>query len=729
MFVPLIRIFTAILFVGTSFSAFIFFAFFYFARDLPHYEFLKEYYPPIVTRVYAGNAQLLREYAKEKRTFVSIDKIPPLLVQAFLSAEDKNFYYHPGVNLFSVGRAFLANTFRGNWGGRSLGASTITQQVAKNFLVGNDRSFGRKIREVIMSIRLEQALSKERILELYLNQIYLGCSSYGVLAAAQTYFGKSLDELTIAESAFLASLPKAPATYHPVKDYTRAKSRRDWVVQRLVEDKIITKEQGLWAQKDPLRVINQSQKILEADYFAEEVRRSLIQMYGENVVYTGGLVVSTTLEPAVQEASEKALRQGLIEYDQRHGWRGPVSTVTGETDYKMFEDFKKIALPAGASTANAKLALVTNVNAQQATIYFKDGQSTSLQKESVQWARSYKNEEETGPEITKVNQVLNRGDVILVTQDTDKNPYKLFQIPEITGAIVVMNIQTGHVLALTGGYSFEISHFNCATQAMRQPGSAFKPFVYLAALEKGYTTHSIINDSPIEVDLGNGLGVYAPKNINGRFNGPSPLYQGVEFSRNLMTVRLAHEMGMKPVQQVAERFGIINQMPLQLAMSLGAGETTVLKLVTAYAALLNGGYKITPTLIQNITDRHGKILTSSASDKKTQLISKELAATMEGMLEGVVLRGTGRRLQPLMTAYPIKISGKTGTTNDCKDAWFVGSIKPKEQGPELIVGIFMGFPTPKPLGVQETGSRAALPIYERFVHNVMSSGFYKKKGI
>jgi penicillin-binding protein 1A len=726
MFVPIVRIFTALIFVGSSFSACVFFAFFYFARGLPNYEFLQEFYPAVVTRIYTNDAKLLREYAKEKRVFVPIEKIPPLLVQAFLSAEDKNFYYHPGVNIFSVGRAFLANTFKGNWGGRSLGASTITQQVAKNFLVGNDRSFGRKIREVIMSVRLETSLTKERILELYLNQIYLGSSSYGVAAAAQTYFGKSLEELTIAECAFLASLPKAPATYHPVKDYTRAKNRRDWVIQRLMEDKVITSQQAQWAQKDPLRITKPTQTTLGADYFAEEVRRTLIQMYGENVVYTGGLVVSTTLDPTLQHVAENTLRKGLIDYDRRHGWRGPITTVTGHDDGAKQVAFRGVTTPAGAG--HAQLALVTQITPQQANILFKNGTTGVLTLDSIKWARAWKSDEEVGPEITKVTQVLKVDDVILVkVTSSDQAQYELFQIPQVSGGMVVMDIHTGHVLALSGGYSFDLSHFNCATQAMRQPGSAFKPFVYLAALEKGYTTHSIIDDSPIEISLGQGLGTYAPKNFTGRSHGPSPLYQGIEYSRNLMTVRLAHQMGMTAIQQIAERFGIINQMPLQLAMCLGAGETTVLKLATAYGSIVNGGYKITPILIQNITDRQGKILTPPQQGLKESLIRKELATTMEGMLEGVVLRGTGRRLQPLLTQFPIKIGGKTGTTNDSKDAWFMGYIKPKEKGQELVVGIFVGFSTPKTLGAKETGAKVALPVFDYFVRDLMTSNFYGPK--
>jgi penicillin-binding protein 1A len=723
VFVPIVRIFTALLFVASSFGAVVFFSFFYFARGLPNYEFLKEFYPAVVTRVYSADAQILREYAKEKRLFVPIEKIPPLLIQAFLSAEDKNFYYHPGVNIFSVGRAFLANTFKGKWGGRSLGASTITQQVSKNFLVGNDRSFGRKIREVIMSVRLETCLSKERILELYLNQIYLGSSSYGVAAAAQTYFGKSLEELTISESAFLASLPKAPANYHPVKDYTRAKNRRDWVIQRLLEDTVITQQQAQWAQREPLRVMNQVPTTVGADYFAEEVRRTLIQMYGENVVYTGGLVVSTTLEPLIQEVAENSLRKGLVDYDRRHGWRGPVATVMGDSS-AQYDAFRRMPAPAGAG--NAQLALVTQVNAQTAHLTFKTGATETLSLEGVKWARAWKSDEDVGPEIHHVNEVLKVGDVILV-QKSMSGALELFQIPKVSGGIVIMNSNTGHILALSGGYSFDISHFNCATQAMRQPGSAFKPFVYLAALERGYTPNSIIDDSPFEISLGHGLGVYAPKNFNGRFNGPSPLYQGIEYSRNLMTVRLAHQIGMLPVQQMAERFGIVHKMPLQLAMCLGAGETTVLKLATAYSSIVNGGYKVSPTVLQNITDREGKVLTTPSNLQKESLISKELAATMESMLEGVILRGTGRRLQPLLTQFPIKIGGKTGTTNDSKDAWFMGFIKPKDKGQELVVGIFVGFSTPKTLGTKETGAKAALPIFEYFVRDLMATNFYGTK--
>ncbi len=756
MFKRLLRILTILVFGLSSAGAILFFLFFYFGRGLPDYQFLRDYRPAVVSRLYTNDYQFVKEFAREKRIFVSIDHIPPLLIQAFLSAEDKNFYYHAGVDVVSVGRAFITNTFKGAWGGKAIGASTITQQVAKNFLVGNERSFGRKIREAIMSMRLESALTKERILELYLNQIYLGMGSYGVVAAAQTYFNKTLDQLTIAECAFLASLPKAPATYHPIREQKRAKARRDWVIGRLLDDKIISLEQAEEAQKESLKVVLDAQTPVVADFFAEEVRRELIQRYGEDVIYTGGFSIFTTLDASLQTAADKSLKKGLIEYDRRHGWRGPVTKIT-------LKDIDKTGISAGwavdlgkvptmAGGGVARFAVVLNiVSNTEAKIGLNDGTTHSLKLENVQWAKAWKSDSVQGPEVKKVSDALSAGDVILVLNKAapDQLPiYELHQIPAISGAVVAMDADTGQVLAMSGGYSFEISQFNCATQAWRQPGSAFKPFVYLAALEKGYTSETLIDDAPIEVSLGPGLGIYAPKNITRRFYGPSPLRTGIEKSYNLMTVHLAHAIGMKAVQDMAKRFGVVDNMPLQLAASLGARETTVMRLTSAYAMIINGGKKIQPMLIRQVHDRLGQIVFLSnpsydgifASntllnwhevektalpelvDQREQLIKPEIAEVMTAMLEAVVQRGTGRKLQPLMAEYNVTIGGKTGSTNECKDSWFVGFIR-KPDGKTIVVGIFVGFPTPRSLGavngLEETGSRGALPIFETFVKESM----------
>jgi penicillin-binding protein 1A len=756
MFRPLFRVFTLLIFALSSVGAVLFFLFFYFGRGLPDYQFLRDYQPAVVSRVYTGDYQLLKELSREKRIFVSIENIPPLLVQAFLSAEDKNFYYHAGIDVLSVGRAFMTNTFKGSWGGKAIGASTITQQVAKNFLVGNERSFDRKIREAIMSMRLESALTKERILELYLNQIYLGMGSYGVLAAAQTYFNKTLDQLTISECAFLASLPKAPATYHPIKEQKRAKSRRDWVIGRLVDDKIISVEQGEEAQKEDLKVVLSNQTLVPADFFVEEVRREVIQRYGEDVVYTSGFSIFTTLDTSLQAAADTSLRRGLVDYDRRHGWRGPVTRVA-VTDADKIGMGAQWAIELGkistiAGMGEARFAVVLSINSNvEAKIGLNDGTVGSLKIDGVRWARAWKSDTVQGPEIQKVSDVLAVGDIILVINKAEsaQNPiYELHQIPDVSGGVVVMDADTGYVLAMSGGYSFEISQFNCATQAWRQPGSAFKPFVYLAALEKGYTPETLVDDAPIEISLGPGLGVYAPKNITHRSYGPSPLRIGIEKSYNLMTVHLAHQIGMKAVQDIAKRFGVVEDMPLQLAASLGARETTVLRLTTAYAMIINGGKNIQPMLIKQIHDRLGQIVylvnppydgifTSSAFsnwqevektplpdfvDQREQVIKPEIAKAMVKMLEAVVQRGTGKRLQPLMAEYNVILGGKTGSTNECKDSWFVGFIR-KSDGKTIVIGVFMGFPNPRSLGsvkdLEETGSRGALPIFEAFVKESM----------
>lgn len=738
------------MFAITGIGAALFFIFFYFGRGLPDYQFLRDYQPSVATRFYTDDYQLFKEYAREKRIFVPIENMPPLLIQAFLSAEDKNFFYHPGVDFISVFRAVLTNTFKGSWNGKALGASTITQQVAKNFLVGNEKSFGRKLREAIMSMRLEMALPKERILELYLNQIYLGMGSYGVAAAAQTYFNKSLDQLSIAECAFLASLPKAPTTYHPIREQKRAKARRDWVVGRLAEDNIISAQETQEAQKDPFKITLDSSYVINADYFGEEVRRDLMQRFGENALYAGGLSVFTTLDPTLQKIADKSLRKGLERYDRRHGWRGPIAKLNLTTDQTAWvKDLNKI--PAVPGMGNSKLAVVLSIPSdKEAKIGFGNGAVASILLSGVEWARSSKPDGTQGPEIKKISQVVVPGDVVLVNNIASSGQppiYELNQIPAVSGGLVVMDADTGNVLAMSGGYSYEISQFNCATQAWRQPGSAFKPFVYLAALEKGYTPETLINDAPITLSLGPGLGVYAPRNITHRAYGPSPMRIGIEKSYNLMTVRLALQIGMQPVKSIAARFGIAEDMPLHLSNSLGAKETTVLRLTAAYAMIVNGGKKIQPNLIKQVQDRNGQVVYQiqtfygglstppgsellnnwhdiekeplpQLTDEREQIIDPRFAVAMTTMLEAVVEKGTGKTLQPLMAQYNVKLGGKTGSTNECKDAWFVGFIR-QPSGKTLIVGVFVGFPIPQTLGLfqgaDETGTRVALPIFGDFV--------------
>ncbi len=735
----------------SSFSITCILMFFYFGHDLPDHQFLKKYHPPEGSRIYTNNGDLYRELATERRMFVPIHEMPPLLVKAFLAAEDKNFYYHAGIDAFGMVRAMVMNTFLTNWRENPVGASTITQQVAKNFLVGNQRSFARKVREAIMSLRIENALDKDRILELYLNQIYLGMRSYGVGAAAYTYFQKPLHELTLGECAFLASLPKAPANYHPIREPKRALVRRNWTLKRLKEEGIISNEDLLKAQQEPLNV-SEVQPLNQASYAGELVRRELIQRFGESVSYKGGLMVHTTLDPDIQKLCEQSLQQGLEIYDKRYGYRGALERFTpaemAQNIWLKLLQQKIRSLTAFPSERKKDIAVVLNVFNDYALIGFSDGRTEKLSHSNTQWAFPVKLNG-----AKQLGHILHEGDVIvtrvLATECGEaingQTLYCLDQVPAVTGGIVVMDAETGVVLGTSGGYSPEISQFNCATQAMRQPGSAFKPFVYLAALEMGYTKNSIIDDSPIEVVLGKGLGIYAPRNYTRRSLGPSPLYVGVEQSRNQMTVRLAHQIGMKHIQDIARRVGIMNAMPAQLAMSLGAGETTLFKLTAAYASIVNGGKRLYPHVIKRIHDQNGHILfqtppafndhlydvrapyVSAVADIKPavqtidvrqQVIKPEYAKLMEEMLRGVVIRGTAKKIKYLRETYGLDIGGKTGTTNDYKDAWFIGFIR-FPSGKTWLIGSFVGFSTPKPLGDGETGGRAAIPLFEILTKNII----------
>ena len=731
-----------------GFSATCILMFLYFGHDLPDHQFLKKYHPPEGSRIYTNNGDLYRELATERRMFVPIHEMPPLLVKAFLAAEDKNFYYHAGIDAFGMVRALVMNTFRSNWRDNPVGASTITQQVAKNFLVGNQRSFARKVREAIMSLRIENALDKDRILELYLNQIYLGMRSYGVGAAAYTYFQKPLHELSLGECAFLASLPKAPANYHPIREAKRALARRNWTLKRLMEEGIISNDDLIKAQQEPLN-ISEAQPLNQASYAGELVRRELIQRFGESVSYKGGLMVHTSLDPDIQNLCEQSLRQGLEIYDKRYGYRGALERFSpaemAQNIWLTLLRQKIRALSAFPSERKKDVAVVLTVLDDHALIGLSDGRTEKLVPVNMEWAFPAK-----AKGAKQLTHILHEGDVIvtrsIVGEGGEANGQRLYcldQVPAVTGGIVVMDAETGVVLGTSGGYSPEISQFNCATQGMRQPGSAFKPFVYLAALEMGYTKDSIIDDSPIEVVLGKGLGIYAPRNYTRRSLGPSPLYVGVEQSRNQMTVRLAHQIGMKPIQDIAKRVGIMNAMPAQLAMSLGAGETTLFKLTAAYASIVNGGKRVYSHVIKRIHDQNGHILfqmppafndhlydigaQSVTADRKPvvqtldtrqHVIKPEHAKIMEEMLRGVVIRGTAKKIKYLRETYGLDIGGKTGTTNDYKDAWFIGFIR-FPSGKTWLIGSFVGFSTPKPLGDGETGGRAAIPLFEILAKNII----------
>ncbi len=727
----ILYLFSLLLILGAAGAGGIAWGLYTYGQGLPDYSQLEDYEPPVVTRVHGGDGRLLAEYATERRVFVPIDAMPKRVIKAFLSAEDKNFYSHPGVDFVSLASALIDNIRNYGTNRRPRGASTITQQVAKNFLLTNEVSIERKAKEAILAFRIERTLTKDRILELYLNEIYLGFGSYGVAAAALNYFDKSLDELTVAEAAFLAALPKAPNNYHPIRRREAALARRDWVIAQMAGNGFISPAQAEEAQAEPLKVKPPSEtEFVQAAYFTEEVRRDLMARFGEKGVYGGGLSVRTTVDPRLQRIADDALRSGLMGYDRRHGWRGPVNriqVVAGWGD--ALGDLEK---PAGM-LANWKLAVVLVVERAAARIGFPDGTLGEIPLAELKWARAWKEEQSIGPSVKDVSDVLAKGDVILVEPVTENDEgekyppgsHALRQIPDVGGAIVAMDPHTGRVLAMSGGWDYQMSEFNRATQASRQPGSAFKPFVYLAALDNGFTPATRILDAPFVIDQGPGLGKWKPSNYTNKFYGPSAMRLGIEKSRNLMTVRLAQTVGMDKVTEYARRFGIVDTMPPQLAMALGAGETTLLRLTTAYAMLVNGGKRITPSLIDRVQDRNGRTVfrhderpcegclagqwanapVPQIPDPREQIADPTSAYQMVEMLEGVVQRGTGRRISEL--GRPL--AGKTGTTNDNVDTWFVGF------SPDLVVGAFVGFDTPRTLGRGDTGSNVAAPLFKSFM--------------
>jgi penicillin-binding protein 1A len=709
----------------------------YFGRDLPDYQQLANYQPPIVSRVHAGDGRLMAEYATEKRVFVPVKAMPPLVIHAFLAAEDKNFYQHPGIDPLSMARAAVTDLLHYHSGKRPIGASTITQQVAKNFLLTNEVSLERKIKEALVSLRMEQVLSKDRILELYLNEIYLGGGAYGVAAAALNYFNKSLDELTPQEAAFLAALPKAPNNYNPQRYPEAARDRRDWVLDRMVEAGFLTPAQGEAAKAQPIQLRHRDEtEIVKADYFTEEVRRELLQRYGEKGLYASGLSVRTSLDPKLQGLATHALRDALIAYDRRHGYRGPVTHIDISSDWRA--RLKAVPLVAGADEVQWRLAVVLAISAAGAEIGLADGSRGQIPFDELKWARKELPEAHVGPTPTKTSEVLAPGDVVLV-QSLDEQEtrggkalalYGLRQIPEVSGAFVAMDPHTGRVLAMEGGFSYEISQFNRATQAKRQTGSAIKPFVYLAALDHGFTPSTIVLDAPFVVDIGPGLPKWSPSNFERKFFGPVPLRFGLEESLNLVTARVGATIGLDVVADYTERFGIYDHMPHEYSYIIGAGETTPLRLTTAYAMLVNGGKKITPTFIDRVQDREGITIYRADNracdgcsnvawndqappelpDNRQQIADPRTAYQIVSMMEGVIQRGTGRSIASI--GKPL--AGKTGTTNDSNDTWFVGF------SPDLVAGVFVGFDQPHTLGARETGALVAAPAFKEFMQNALA---------
>jgi penicillin-binding protein 1A len=697
--------------------------------DLPSVEALQNYQPPITTRVYAGDGTLLGEYARERRIFVPIAFVPKKIVNAFTSAEDKNFFNHPGIDPSGIMRAAIKDVFNVLEGKRLEGASTITQQVAKNFLLNSEVKFSRKIKEAILAVRIDAAYPKEKILELYLNEIFLGENSYGVAAAAFNYFGKSLDELDVAEAAFLASLPKAPSNYNPKTNYKAAIERRNWVIGQMAENGYISEDEAQAAIAEPLvtQVRPLGIQAEDADYFVEEVRRILYSKYGEKPLYDGGLQVRATLDTRLQNYAVNALREGLVRYDRRHGWRGAVSNIDVHGDWKNV--LAGAGNQSGIETWRVAVALAYEPD-KSVKIGLDSGSSGTIPFTELTWARrEIKQSATVGDAVTAPEQVLKIGDVIYVEAIDKAGHYGLRQVPEVNGAIVAMDPHTGRVLALSGGFSFASSQFDRAMQAMRQPGSSFKPFVYAAALDNGYTPVSKVIDGPFSAPQGPGLPMWTPKNFEKGYLGPATLRRGVVLSRNLMTIRLAYQIGMDKVVPYPVRFGVYDRLDPYLSNAIGAAETTLIRLTTGYAEFVNGGKKINATLIDRIQDRNGKTIyrhdpracdgcngvwNSQAEpllpDTRQEVIDPRTAYQIVSILEGVVQYGTGRAV----AAVGKPLAGKTGTSNDSKDTWFIGF------SPDLVAGVFVGFDDPRTLGRYEQGATAAAPIFRDFMKGALA---------
>ncbi|WP_440648997.1 penicillin-binding protein 1A [Candidatus Pelagibacter sp. HIMB1521] len=681
-----------------------------YSNDIPDYKFLKSYKPPVSSKVYSRNGELVADFSKEKRVFVPYNAIPKNVINSFLSAEDKNFFSHPGVDAKGVLRAVINNISNIMASKRLEGASTITQQVAKNFLLTNEVSLNRKIKEAILAFRIERALSKERILELYLNQIYLGSGAYGVAAASLEYFDKSIRELNYSEAALLAALPKAPSKYNPYKDKDLAKFRRNLVLKNLYENNYITSE---WLEKLSNQEIKlkKKQKIYleDAQYYIEDVRKNVIESLTYDKVYKQGLNINTPIDLDLQKIATNSLRSGLISYDQRKGWRGALINKPYNSDW--YKDLDKYKLE---KSINWKLAIVKKLNKFSAIVETIDKDDGVIEYKDISWTKK------------EFNQILKIGDIIYVKQIKDKK-YSLQQLPKINGGIVVMDPYTGRVLALNGGFSFKKSEFNRATQAKRQPGSAFKPFVYALALENNYTPTSLVLDAPLVLDQGDDLKLWKPENYGKKFYGPSTIRTGLEKSRNLMTVRIAQDLGLDKIIDYSKKLSIYEDPEELLSISLGSAETTLLQLTSAYSVFVNGGKLVEPVLIDRIQDSEGNTIYNNdkrscvncdaisylsddypeLKNKYLQIFSEETAYQMTSILEGVVQRGTAKKLRDLK----LNIAGKTGTTNNNTDTWFIGFTS------NLLVGVYVGMDSPTPLGKFETGSKTALPIFKNFIKN------------
>jgi len=679
-----------------------------FSTNIPDYKFLKSYKPPVSSKVYSGNGNLVADFSKEKRIFVPYSSIPKKVVNSFLSAEDKNFFSHPGVDAKGVLRAVINNIQNIMSSKRLEGASTITQQVAKNFLLTNEVSINRKIKEAILAFRIERALSKERILELYLNQIYLGSGAYGVAAASLEYFDKSIKELNYEEAALLAALPKAPSKYNPYRNKVLAKFRRDLVLKNLLDNSFISPSEYEKIKEKKILLKKKKKIFLEdSQYYIEDVRKNIIEILSYEKVYNQGFNINTPINLELQKIATDSLRDGLIDYDKRKGWRGPITNKKFTKSWS--NNLEKYNLE---KSINWELAIVKDVSKFSAEIETKNNRSGLIEFKDISWTKK------------EFKDLLNRGDVIYVKKTKD-NKYSLKQLPKINGGIIVMDPYTGRVLALSGGFSFKNSEFNRVSQALRQPGSAFKPFVYALALENNYTPSSLVLDAPLVLDQGSDLKLWKPENYGKKFYGPSTLRVGLEKSRNLMTVRIARNLGIDKLASFSRELGIYENPDELLSISLGSAETTLMKLTSAYSAFINGGKLVSPILIDRVQDSQGNTIlnnenrTCANCDKVSftgkdypyirnnykQIFSPQTAYQITSLLEGVVKRGTGKKLKNLN----LNLAGKTGTTNNNTDAWFIGFTS------NLVIGVYVGMDNPQPLGKFETGSKTALPIFKNFI--------------
>jgi len=729
-------IFTALtlgaLFAALSVGA----VFWMYGRDLPSYESLAQYTPPTISRVYSGEGRIIDEFAEERRLFTPIEDIPDLVKEAFISAEDKNFYSHKGYDVTSIAAA--ARDAIVSRGQNMRGASTITQQVMKNFLLGGERTGERKIKEIILASRIEETLDKEKILELYLNEIFLGQNSYGVAAAAQTYFNKPLADLAPHEAAMLAAMPQAPSKYHPVTAKARVTERRNYVLREMWQNGYLDEATYLREKEMPLLSVQNGdfpdfrESLQPRDYFTDEIGRQLSTTFGKEELFTGGLTIRATADPDLQKEAARALRAGLEKYDRSQGvWRGTRKVIA--TDKLGSEADWRAALSEAEVPRDIEgwhPAVVLSIEGDAARIGIEgiedDSDGHFIPAKDVTWARKRQADGRLGPKANEASDLVSVGDIVLVravTSDDDGSflRWSLRQVPEVAGGLMAMDVNTGRVLAIQGGFSFQESEFNRATQAQRQPGSSFKPFVYAAALDSGFSPATIVVDAPIEVNTPEGL--WKPKNASNRFYGPAPLRTGIEQSRNLMTVRIAQEIGMDTVAVYAERFGVYQPMKPFLANSLGAQETTLFKMVAAYAMFANGGERVEPTLVDRVQDRFGKTIYRHDQRKcpDCQLASLSMgvaprivsdrdrvmdaitAYQLTSMMQGVIQRGTGRGI-----TLPVPVAGKSGTTNDAKDVWFIGYTS------NVVAGCYIGYDQPRSLG-SESGGGLCGPVFQEFM--------------